>query len=569
MTDKLKVVLAWHMHQPEYRDRVRDEFRLPWTYLHAIKDYVDMVGHLEAVPSARAVVNFAPTLLEQIGDYTRQLEAHLREGAPIRDKVLAGLTAECFTEDADERLALMESYLRANEGRMIGRFPAYQALANMVHDVRATPDNAIYLSDQFLADLATWYHLAWLGETVRRTDPRVKDLMDQGKQFTPAQRRGLMELLSQLLSGVIGRYRRLAEAGRIELSMTPYAHPIVPLLIDFETARESLPDAPLPELDQYPDGRERAEWHIEKGLEVFEQFFGFRPQGCWPSEGGVSAATVDLASSHGFRWVATGESVFRNSQKHCQAGDEVHGQDALYRPYRLQPGGTACFFRSDSLSDLIGFTFADWHADDAVGHLINQLDEISKACDSPGERVVSIVLDGENAWEYYPENAFHFLTALYQRLAKHPALEMTTFSACLDAGIQTPILPAMTSGSWVYGTFSTWIGDTDKNRAWDMLGDAEKAVREAVKEGRLDDQQLEIAYRQLAVCEGSDWFWWFGDYNPAESVRDFDALYRLHLSNLYTAIGTSPPDYLQQAFSLGKGAATAEAGGVMRRGAEN
>jgi alpha-amylase/alpha-mannosidase (GH57 family) len=224
------------------------------------------------------------------------------------------------------------------------------------------------------------------------------------------------------------------------------------------------------------------------------------------------------------------------------------------------------FFRDDGLSDLIGFTYSDWHADDAVANLIKHLENIAAACQHEPNRLVSIILDGENAWEYYPENGYYFLHALYSKLASHPSLELTTYSECLQQHCEVSTLSHVVAGSWVYGTFSTWIGEPDKNRGWDMLGDAKHAFDASVAAGQLDERHRRLAEEQLAICEGSDWFWWFGDYNPAESVRDFEHLYRLHLSNLYQILGAEPPAYLSEVFTHGSG--TPAMGGTMRKGQE-
>lgn len=567
---RLRVVLCWHMHQPQYRDLIGGEYRLPWTYLHAIKDYVDMAAHLEAIPHARAVVNFAPLVLEQIDDYARQVDGFLNNSLAIRDPLLAALAAAALPSDADSRLHLVKASLRANRQRIIERFPAFRRLAEMGDWLVAHPGAIGYVSDQFLTDIVTWYHLGWLAENVRRQDTRVQQLMAKNAGFTLHERRQLLEIVSGLLSGVIGRYRRLAESGRIELSVTPYAHPIIPLLLDFGAAREAMPDVRLPLLDRYPGGDERARWHIKQAISVFQEHFGFRPFGCWPAEGGVSAATLELLASAGFRWTASGEGVLRNSLSRSEAapqtGAAANGaqppSSCLHRSYQLAANPIRCFFRDDGLSDLIGFTYSDWAADDAVANLVHHLENIAAACSPESGAVASIIMDGENAWEHYPENGFYFLSALYERLSAHPQFELTTFSACLDAA--PVILPVLTAGSWVYGTFSTWIGHSEKNRGWDMLGDAKRAFDAAVSAGRLSGELLQVAERQLAVCEGSDWFWWFGDDNPAETVTDFDSMYRMHLANLYQRIGEEPPQYLSQSFTRGGG--TPVHGGVMRPG---
>ena len=198
--------------------------------------------------------------------------------------------------------------------------------------------------------------------------------------------------------------------------------------------------------------------------------------------------------------------------------------------------------------------------------LVKHLENIADQCASEPDCVVSVILDGENAWEYYPDNGYHFLTALYTRLSRHPRLELTTFSDCLRNAVPLQQLPELVAGSWVYGTFSTWIGSTDKNRGWDMLGEAKRVYDKVMSSGRLSEQVKQMASRQLAVCEGSDWCWWFGDENPAVSVSDFERLFRLHLANLYQMIGEEPPENLSHVISHGGGAAMQ--GGVMRKGSE-
>jgi len=545
------------MHQPQYRDMVGGEYQLPWVYLHVVKDYVDMAAHLEANPNARAVVNFAPILLEQIDDYAKQLHGFLHEGRAIHDPILAALVQPALPVDIEARLPLIKACLRANEARLIARFPAYKHLAEMAAWLIAHPASAGYMSDQFLADLIVWHHLAWLGETVRRTDTRVQRLINKAAGFTLHDRRELLHVIHELVAGIIGRYRVLATQGRIELSMTPYAHPILPLLIDLNVAREAMPDAPLPVLERYPDGLERARWHLREGIDVFKRFFGMTPRGCWPSEGALSEATLELLADCGFAWTASGEGVLRHTLAADTDVSAKSREDWLYQPYQTARG-LKCFFRDDGLSDLIGFTYATWHGDDAVSNLVHQLEQIAERTrDRP--RMVAIIMDGENAWEHYPENAYHFLSALYRRLGEHPRLALSTFSECQD--IPAP-LPRLVAGSWVYGTLSTWIGDRDKNRGWDMLGDVAHAY--AARIGSLSPAAQAQARQQLAVCEGSDWFWWFGDYNPASTVSDFERLFRLHLTNLYQLLGVMPPEYLSSVFTRGAGAPMH--GGTMRPG---
>ncbi len=548
------------MHQPEYRDLQTGEFMLPWTYLHVIKDYVDMAAHLEAVPNAKAVVNFAPILLEQIEEYARQVNGYLHDRISITDPLLAALVDPSIPSDPEQRMRLVKDCMRANRVMQINRYPAFKRLVEMAEWLEHHYDSLAYVNSQFISDILAWYHLIWMGETIKLTDSRVKYLIEKGAVFTLHDRIEIVEIIADQLSNIICRYKVLARKGQVELSVTPYAHPIMPLLLDLKSAHEAMPNAPLPELDVYTGGEGRVLWHLEKGVQTFNRLFGFKPKGCWPSEGGISEQTLRILGEFGFEWTASGGSVLHNSLNL----PENSKPSGIHHPFKLNKTDISCFFRDDGLSDLIGFQYSKWHADDAVSDLIKHLENI--AGHEPGDQVVSIIMDGENAWEYFPANGYYFLSALYQRLANHPGIELTTFSECLEQQVDVKPLSKLVAGSWVYGTFSTWIGDIDKNRGWDMLGDAKWVFDRVMSSGRLTDNQVQKAECQLAVCEGSDWFWWFGDYNPGEAVSNFEKQFRLNLANLYRLLGEEPPAYLAMSFTQGSGSPVM--GGAMRPGVQ-
>ena len=560
---KLKVVLCWHMHQPQYKNMASGTYHLPWTYLHATKDYVDMAALLEDNPKARAVINFAPILLEQISDYAGQLDAALSEGHTVSDPLLAALASPTLPMHKEERLLLVSQCLRVNEERLINRFPHYKRLAKIGRMLEADIELMHYLDDRFLVDILCWYHLAWLGETVHRTDKRVQYLVEKGCDFALHDRIEIVTIIAELLKTVIARYRKLAESGQIEISMNPYAHPIMPLLLDMQSARESWADIVMPACEHYPGGKHRAAWHMEYGIKEFKKHFGFAPVGCWPSEGALNTATLELMDKYGIKWAASGEGVLRGSLASEERLEEVETSHALYKPYRAGKSKAAAFFRDDGLSDLIGFTYSSWHGDDAAADMAKHLRNIAASCEHKGKQVVSIILDGENAWEHYPHNGYYFLSALYRELSNHPDLELTTFTDALN-DVDIGQLDNIVTGSWVYGTLSTWIGDKDKNYGWEMLAEAKNNYDKVIASGKLSKAQRTRAEQQLALCEGSDWFWWFGDYNPADSVSDFEFLFRMHLTNLYAVLGVEPPEYLSHIMAHGSGAP--EHGGAMRRG---
>ncbi len=559
----LKVVLYWHMHQPEYRDLQTGEFQLPWTYLHTIKDYVDMVAHLENNPQAQAVINFAPVLLEQIEDYAKQFNDFFAKGSVFKDPLLVCLSKEKTTFTQAKQKRLIKTCQRANKERLIDNFKPFKELIDMANAALEKPSSLTYYSDQFFADILVWYHLAWMGETVRRTDPRIKALLDKSRHFDHEDRLELLRVISDLMNGVIARYKVLAKSGRIELSMTPASHPIVPLLIDLESAKEAMPFAPMPTAKNYPGGEQRSLWQMQQGLKIFKKHFGFTPQGCWPSEGSISEPTIELVNKMGMKWLASGETVLRNSL--VKSG--IDSDPCMHKTYQYKDNEIACFFRDDGLSDLIGFKYSNWHADDAVANLISHLEDVATKCIDKDDAIISIILDGENAWEYYPFNGYYFLDTLYKKLSEHQFLEMTTYSQHIKKYSPKTTLNNIVAGSWVYGTFSTWIGEADKNTAWDMLVEAKMAYDKAIASKMLTKQEISNAEIQLATCESSDWFWWFGAYNSSESVAAFDQQYRLHLANLYRLIKSPEPESLSKAFSFGT--RDASSAGVMLPGKQS
>jgi alpha-amylase/alpha-mannosidase (GH57 family) len=561
----LDLVFLWHMHQPDYRDHASGEHLLPWTYLHAIKDYTDMAAHFERHPSIRAVVNFVPVLLDQIEDYCRQIES-----GHFRDPLLRLLaTPDLAHINTADRKLLLDTCFRSNHHTMLAPFPRYQRLHDLYQRLASDGEAALaYLSGNYFADLVTWYHLSWTGETERRRRPMIAELMNKAEGYTVEERQALLHLFGDILKNLVPRYRALQERGQIELSATPETHPLAPLLLDFQSARESLSKASLPEAVAYGGGQQRLTAHIEAARASHARRFGAPPVGMWPAEGAVSTDVVQQFAEHGCAWLATSEGVLRNSL--VRHGGNTHR--AAYRPWTLPAApGVTLFFRDERLSDLIGFEYAKWHGRDAAHHLVGQLEGIL-ADSAPDERpVVSIILDGENAWEHYPYNAAFFFEDLYDLLEQHPRIRTTTFAEILARpAVEQPVaaqLPGLTAGSWVYGTLSTWIGDDEKNYAWDLLCTAKQCYDTALGNGSLTPEEASAAERQLAICESSDWFWWFGGYNPSQAVANFDRLYRRNLVNLYHLLKMPPPAQLDLPISRGSDTATTD--GTMRRAQEH
>jgi alpha-amylase/alpha-mannosidase (GH57 family) len=460
---------------------------------------------------------------------------------------------------------------------MIQHYPYFKNLFDLFWSFEARGQAALaYLSDQFFYDVLTWYHLAWTGETVRREYELVPRLIATGEQFAQQQRQELFALIGELVCAVIGRYAQLASSGRIELSTTPHYHPLAPLLLDFQSAREAMPDAPLPESSGYPGGRARVLTQLHSALDSHARRFDAAPRGLWPDEGSVSEALLRVLGGNALGWIASGEQVLANSLAAAGRGGEPRAR-YLYRPYRMDAApDLALFFRDDRLSDRIGFEYQKWHGSDATANFVSELESIAAQA-AQGERpLVSVILDGENAWEHYPYNGYYFLSSLYQTLQAHASIRPSTYAALLreDSGERAASsgasaaashrLERLVAGSWVCGNFATWIGSADKNRAWDLLCAAKQSFDLICASGHLDTARRSAAQRQLADCEGSDWFWWLGEYNLEASVTSFDRLFRAKLAHLYHLLDLQAPAALGVAISHGRGAP--EGGGSMRRG---
>jgi alpha-amylase/alpha-mannosidase (GH57 family) len=509
---RFPVVLLWHMHQPEYR--VAGRFRLPWAYAHALKDYSDMAAHLEAEPGARAVINFSPVLLEQLDDYARRLERHERSREPIGDPLLDALVALPFP--GAQRAALARLCLSTDGRHQLDRVPGYATLGAQLKDA---DDAALaVLPDGTLANLLVGWHLAWTGESVYAEHPPLTALCAQTR-YSVDDRRLLLTVGARVLGGLLRRYRDLAERGVIELSMSPYQHALLPLLLDFAAAREARPELPLPE-GAYPGGAQRVRWQLEQGRVVFEALLGQRPCGCWPAEGALSEAALAAIAGCGYAWTASSEAVLKASLGRART-------DALPQShYALRGAALKVFFRDDGLSDRIGFVYRDWPAEAAVADLLSRLE--AAAC-APQRRMALIALDGENPWAQYPANGAAFVTGLYRALAGHPRLRPATLGELSGGPWTESQLPPLRAGSWVGGELTTWIGHPAKNRLWSEL----VAAKQRYDARPSPTPELQ---RLLGVCEASDWFWWAGSTTDGRDAG-FGSLFREHLAALRAALG--------------------------------
>ncbi|HEY3308988.1 MAG TPA: glycoside hydrolase family 57 protein [Desulfuromonadaceae bacterium] len=533
----LDVIIVWHMHQPYYKDPLKNEYELPWTYLHGIKDYFDMPAIVEDTPGARAVFNLVPSLIEQLLDYAA--------GTAVDQFLEKGMAAPGHLAE-DDRVFLLENFFSANRQRMIEPYRRYLELLYMAGEGRlgSARERVRHFTDQDLLDLQVWFFLSWTGEAARRRFPVFNELIAKGEKFTAADKDLLFATQKELLQSIIPFYKRLHEEGLIELAVSPYYHPILPLLCDVRSAQPGMPRVTLPsEPFRHP---EDARVQIQRGIAYFKEIFGFAPKGMWPSEGSVSDEALNIITDCGIKWIATDEEILAKS---LDGGLGDH-KERLYRPWRFtcQHGEIGAFFRDHKLSDMVGFTYSQWDAGRAASDFCSRLLAIKARVGGEG-RVIPIILDGENAWEYYPNNAYDFLQGMYRRIADARELNLTTCSKVMEHTRFEGRLHGVHPGSWINANYGIWIGHPEENLAWDLLSGTRKlaverspAVAAAMSSGiASEDATTEMICRSLYAAEGSDWFWWYGDDHFSPHSDRFDRLFRQHLMNVYRLLDVDVP----------------------------
>jgi len=515
------------MHQPFYQDLVTGEHILPWVRLHALKDYYGMVALLREFPGVKMTFNLVPSLLVQ-------LEAFARDEA--RDRTLELSPKPAVDLTPPEIDFIRANFFHAQRQRMIDIYPRYAELFANRH--------ASYSIDD-LRDLQVWHKLAWIDPFYHDDDPRIRALVTSGRGFSEADKATLRQVELEILNRVIPEYRHAAARGQIEISASPFYHPILPLLCDTDIYRRTHPDAHGPRRRfMHP---EDAALQLERAAGNHLALFGRRPTGLWPSEGSVSDAMVPLAAAAGFTWMATDELILARTLGATFSRDgygHLEQPDRLYAPYKITVGGATitCAFRDHVLSDLIGFTYSGWSADAAAGDFVGRLSEAGRRYRqrSGGEDgLISVILDGENAWEHFEGGGRPFLRALYRRLQTEPELKTVTMSeGCAGA---TRELQNIFPGSWIDGNFYIWIGHPDDQKAWSQVGDARDELNLADPATAPD---LDGAREEILVAEGSDWCWWYGDDHSSAHDAEFDDLFRRHLRNAYRLMGRQTPDEL-------------------------
>jgi alpha-amylase/alpha-mannosidase (GH57 family) len=530
----LYLSIIWHQHQPVYfKDPETGVYAKPWVRVHAAKDYVDMAAMLEQYPDIHATFNLTPSLIRQLDDLT----AGARDQYWLMTEVPAGQLAD------EEKTYIRNRFFDTNP-KVIARFPRYQEIA----DDRENSDG--WDADTW-RDLQILFNLAWTDPDWLAQEP-LKALVEKGRDFSEEDKATILGEHQRLVEQTIPVHQRLQASGQIEVTMTPYAHPILPLLIDTNLARISMPKAELPPRFSFPRD---AVAQVERGVELYRQHFGVDPTGMWPAEGAVAQEMVGIAGRNGLAWMASDEEVLAKSLEMAgfsrDSTETVLDADLLYRPYYvtdLNSPPVAIVFRDHVISDKVGFTYSGMDGADAAADFLQRMHLIKdrlEAEGAAGPHLVSVILDGENAWEYYDNDGKAFLHALYQGLSDDPGLQTVTPTEFLAIAPEQPQIEQLWAGSWISHDFSTWIGEEEENTAWDYLRQARELLELYIRDKRhAPEEDLARAIDAMMIAEGSDWFWWYGSDQDSGNDGDFDQQFRDTLRQVYVALGEEVPDFV-------------------------
>jgi alpha-amylase/alpha-mannosidase (GH57 family) len=530
------LMLLWHQHQPFYKDLVDNRYTMPWVRLHALKDYYGMVAELGAFPQVHMTINLVPSLIAQLQDYAT--------GQAREESFELAFERVADLKEA-ERERLLHYAFQLNHENLLYRYPRFRELYEKARPWEFGSRLAGSFSDVELRDLQVLSQLAWFDELWLESDEDLKRLAAKKRGFSRDDKLLLQNKEVQLIRAVLEAHRGAQDRGQVEISTSPFYHPILPLLCDNAVALESHPGVPLPRKRfRHP---EDARAQLRTAREIYNEVFGRDPRGLWPSEGSISDDALGLAAAEGFRWAASDEAVLSRSlglSLRRRADGTMEGGSELYRPHTVETpsGPIGVFFRDHEISDLIGFVYSSV---DPVQAAASLLERIRQAGRSTGSRpaVVSVILDGENCWEYYRLNGRPFLRAFYGMLAADHEIRAVTASEALEVAERGRI-SHLVPGSWINANFDVWIGAEEDNRAWDLLSNARDFFAANQSRPGLDLQKARLAEQELFIAEGSDWNWWYGPEHSTENDEEFDCLYRKHLSNIYGLLGASPPDEL-------------------------
>lgn len=541
------LALFWHQHQPYYPDDVSGETLMPWVRLHGTKDYYGMAMHIKEVPEFRCTINLVPSLLMQLKAYTDQgrSDRHLDVSKMPADGMSSGdityLLDNFFMANLDAMIRPHERYYELYLKRGFGIDPVENAIGRF--------------SPRDIRDLQIWSNLTWMHDLAFEHDSDLREFRAKGRGWTEGEKAWFFEKQMEILKRIIPLHRELAQSGQVELTTTPFYHPILPLLWDKRSARVAMPGCNLPRhLDSYKD---EAIIHIRRAVAFHKELFGTAPVGMWPSEGSVSQDIIAPIAEAGIEWIATDEEILAESTNGWISRDgqgHLRHPEMLYRPWRVESGDhhLQMVFRDHALSDLIGFHYQRSDPRHAANDLIGKAMAIGRACEANNagrSALVPIILDGENCWEYYPDGGVGFLRALYRSAVENPSIRPMTIKDYLREAPANDRIGHLYAGSWISHNFAIWIGHHEDNTAWDLLHQTREFLKQTEAEKTAPPDAIRKAWEEIYIAEGSDWFWWFGDDHSSALDSLFDQLFRKHLKNVYILLGATSPSVLDHSIS--------------------
>ena len=538
---KLSIAFYWHMHQPVYQLSPTGDFLMPWVRLHAVKDYLDMALWAKKFDKLKLNFNFVPVLINAIINYGEN-EAH-----DIHSRLTITPQDELTNED---KIFILNNFFDANYQTMILANPEYHRLYQIVQS-SGTEDTTIF-SNQEYADLMALFNLAWIDPSFKTSNSELKKLVKKGKNYTLEDRIAIIQIQRDIIRKIIPTIRKLIEKNKIEITTSPYYHPILPILLDYKNIKKnSSPANDLQDLKTDLD----AKMQTKMALDRIEEVFGKRPRGVWPSEQCVSAKTLEMLSSLGVEWSLSDEGILANSInfefEHDFKGyiKEPYHLLKTYK-YKTSTSDLKMVFRESTIPNLIGFEYQNHNPIATSNDLYDRIKVLqSKILSSPdNEHLLTIALDGENCWENYLEDGASFLKTLYTLITEDDSLETVLLSDYLEKTKEDKLLPKIASGSWINRNFKLWIDEPVKDIAWTYLKRVRQDFANFVKREPLNPN-IELARRELFICEGSDWFWWYGEPNDSGRDNIFDFLFRTHLKNVYRYLDLDTPKYLDDPLS--------------------
>ncbi|MBS1254043.1 MAG: hypothetical protein MAG451_03099 [Anaerolineales bacterium] len=539
MAHPLYVAFVWHMHQPVYQEPMTGEFILPWTRLHGTKDYLHMAEVLAEYPDVHATFNFTPSLLEQLTAYA---------GGHAKDRWLDLSLRESWT--TEEKTFMLEHFFSIHHD-IIRQYPRY---AQLLRRRQTTKQDTRAFSKQDYRDLAAWFNLAWIDPNWLERHPALHQLVHKGRNFTLDDVRTIADVTREMMGEILPLYRELQQRGQIEITVSPYYHPVLPLLVDTNSALEARPRMRLPQpAFQYPEDARR---QTKDAVDFYHDHFDVPLRGMWPSEGGVSQAML-CAIPNEVHWIASDEDRLARSvgaRIHRNEVSHVMNPQFLYQPYAVRVDGRdeplSIIFRDHALSDRIGFVYHQgFTGQEAAEDLVRRLRWIWEHLgDVERPHLVPIILDGENCWEHYASNGDVFLRNLYRLLSQKDYLRPVTVSEYLEEHPPRLRIERLSAGSWIGGDFGTWIGEPAQNRAWKALAKTRQHLVDwaSSADAGLHAEDLKQTWRALHVAESSDWFWWYSSRNQSDQEVLFDELFRAYLAAVYRRTGTPVPPALEQ-----------------------